>query len=120
MSEKVVGYSLIAFGLLAILLPALSVILVFTGNSEPVRVFSFEGIGINANDLVGGQLPTNQQIELISPNILNDTSNLIAHLFLMGFISTIGFRIATLGTMLVRPIVVKLKEASSEREAKKV
>lgn len=126
MSERVVGYLLLAVGILVIIISAISVILVFTGRTEPVQIFNFEGIGLNASDLVGGDLPAEQaaairqmtegqQMELISPDIINDTSNLFAHLFLMGFISTVGFKLASLGTMMVRPIVVKVQEASSTK-----
>lgn len=123
MTERVVGYILLGTGILVILASALSVIMVFTGRTEPIQIFNFEGIELNARDLIGGDLPAEQaalarqmvegqKMELISPEILNDTSNLFAHLFLMGFISTVGYKVASLGTMMVRPIVVKLKEAT--------
>jgi len=35
--------------------------------------------------------------------------NSFAHLVLMMFIGSIGFKISSLGTMLVRPVIVKLK-----------
>lgn len=114
MSEKVVGYVLLAVGILIIAITAINIISVFTGNVEPVQLFNFEGIGINTKELVGDAMPVaNQELDLISPDMLNDTSNLFAHIFLMGFISTVGFKIASLGTMLVRPIVVKVKEANA-------
>lgn len=122
MSEKAVGYSLLVVGILVILISALSVILVFTGNQKPVQIFNFESIGLDASSFLGGDLPPEQRaiveqagskkVDLIDAAILNDTSNLFAHLFLMGFVSTVGFKLASLGTMLVRPVVVKLKEAT--------
>ena len=130
MTERVVGYVLLAVGIVIILATAASVIMVFTGSAEPIQIFNFEGIGLNASDLFGGdmspeqaaalrQMTEGQQMELISPEILNETSNLFAHLFLMGFISTVGFKLASLGTMMVRPIVVKVKEANANQQTPK-
>ena len=118
MPEKAIGYTLLSVGILTILFTAFSVIQVFTGNAEPVQIFTFEGIGLSASELTGGAIPANEQIDLISPELINDTSNLFAHIFLMGFISTVGFKLASLGTMMVRPIVVKVHEAHAPETPK--
>jgi len=49
--------------------------------------------------------------ELISSDLLNESSNLAAHLFLMGFMASIGYKIGSLGIQMLRPIVVKVREA---------
>lgn len=109
MSEKVIGYILLSVGILLILFTAFNIISVFTGSAKPVQMFNFEGIGVNTSDL---------DLDLVSPDLINQTSNLFAHIFLMGFISTVGFKLASLGTMLVRPIVVKVKEANAPQTPK--
>lgn len=115
MNEKYVGYFLLSIGVLAIVLSAAFVILVFSGSMEPVEIFKFEGIGINADALLGENMPAmNSEVELISSDIINETSNLFAHLFLMGFISTAGYKVASIGAMLIRPVVVKLKEVKDD------
>jgi len=121
MTEKAVGYVLLAIGILIILIAAFNVIMVFTGRAEAIQLFQFEGIGISASELLGGgELPVgNQQIELVSADLLNNTANVFAHLFLMGFISTVGYKIASLGTMMVRPIIVKVKEANAPQQTPK-
>ena len=130
MTDRVIGYVLLVSGILIILASALSVITVFTGRAEPIQIFQFGSIGLNASDLIGGDLPQEQvaiakqmtegqKMELISADLINDTSNVLAHLFLMGFISTVGFKIASLGTMMVRPIVVKLKEANAPQQVQR-
>ncbi len=119
MAERLVGYLLLILGLLIIGFAALSVYNVFNGTWESVDVFSFTGISINTADLVGQDLTASQRaqlnsqmgsMEVISQDLLNDPLNLAAHLFLMGFVVSVGFRIASLGTQLVRPIKVNLRE----------
>ena len=53
---------------------------------------------------------TSQKIEILPAEILNQTTNVFGHLILMGFIASIGYKVAGLGVLLIRPIVVKLKE----------
>ncbi len=120
MSEKVIGYILLCVGIIVIALSGYSVFAVFTKQAEPVKLFNFKGIGINVSQIASNSLPaelsqfvsknqTPQTTEIISADMLNETSNFIAHYILMGFIASIGFKLASLGVMLVRPIVVKLR-----------
>lgn len=128
MTEKILGYILISFGIMAIIYAVLSVYSVFTKKSKPVQLFNFEGISLDASQLVPQvpqDLPDNlppeasqllnqqnlssQKAELIPASVLNDSTNIFAHLFLMGFIASAGQKIASLGTRLVRPINVKLR-----------
>ncbi len=120
MSEKIIGYGLLISGIIIIALSGYSVYSVFTKQGEPVKLFNFKGIGINISQIAVNSLPQGisqfapkndnpQTTEIISADMLNETSNFIAHYILMGFIASIGFKIATLGTMMVRPIVVKLR-----------
>ena len=121
MTEKIIGYLLIAGGILVMIFSSFDVYLIFTKQKEPIKLFSFKGVGIDTGKLLPADLPpelskqlqTNQlgqnQVELISPDILNDTSNIFAHIIMMGFILNLGYKLASLGTKLVRPIQVKLK-----------
>ncbi len=118
MSEKIIGYILILSGIGIILFSALSAYNVFTGINRPAQLFKFDGISINLSSLVSQNLPEDAKIfmeqnpvkqEIMPASILNNTTNVLAHYLLMGFIASIGFKIASLGTLLVRPVVVKLK-----------
>lgn len=120
MTEKIIGYLLLAIGIITILFSGFSVYNVFTKQSKPVQLFNFKGIGFDTSQILSGALPpefANQipknskaaQTELIPPDLLNDSSNIFAHLMLMGFLASVGAKIAGIGTQLVRPIVVKLK-----------
>lgn len=103
MSEKVIGYALLIVGVIVIVFAAVSVVTVFTGHAQPVQLFNFSAMSIA---LAPGAKP----VELFSARDLNQTANITAQLFLMGFIAGIGEKLASLGVQLVRPIVVKAKE----------
>jgi len=120
MTEKIVGYLLIAAGIIVIVISSLNVLGLFTGKIKPVNLFSLSGVNINLSTLVAGipdqkeilDQPTgNTNTEIIDSDVINSPLNLFAHIFLMGFFVTAGGRISSIGTKLVRPIKVSLKEA---------
>jgi hypothetical protein len=109
MTEKITGYCLLAFGVFLILGSALSVYRVFTNQTKPLAVFNFEPISL---DLGQPQIPKTQ---IVPAAMLNDTANLAAHLFLMGFIASVGQKLASLGVQLLRPIEIKLSEGQKSK-----
>src|SRR3989344_5178000 len=112
-SEKVVGWLLLVLGVGIISYTSFNVYQVFTKKAKPVDLFSFPGITMDYSKLIQGA-PTNVDMkqELVSPQLLNEPTNYIAHLLLMGFIATAGYKIASIGTMLIRTIKVNVKEES--------
>ena len=125
MNEKILGYILLAVGLVTIIFAVVSVFNVFTAKVEPVDLFKLSGVSLDIGSLVGGDLPSEviAQIqrtggstngEIISPDLINKPLNIFAHLTLMGFLASVGFKVSSLGVMLVRPIKVKLKETSGK------
>lgn len=122
MTEKLAGYILLATGVVVILLSGFNVYQVFTKKAPPVQLFSFDAISIDAMQLLGGDMTPEErayakaqvgsaQLEIMSAAMINDTSNILAHVVLMGFIASVGMRLATIGTYLVRTIHVHVKEA---------
>ncbi len=121
MNPKILGYILLSIGISIIIYSGVSVYLVFTGSFEPFELFRFAGISLDPAKFLGGDISSpNQAIlqgqeigiqktELIPSEMLNQPTNIIAHVVLMGFMAMVGFRLASIGAMLVRPIVVKLK-----------
>jgi hypothetical protein len=118
-SDRAVGYVLFALGILLIIYSAFNVYQVFTRGFEPVSLFDFQSIGIDASSLIGSDLPPEQRellkqsggssnLEIIPAQMINQTSNVFAHIILMGFLASVGYKIASLGIMMLRPIVVKL------------
>lgn len=125
MNEKVAGYVLLVTGVVVMLVAGLSVYMVFTKRAEPVQLFTGAGISLDLSSL-GGNLnalnnagvnnPKSQTkpADIIPAALLNDTSNLFAHVFLMSFLASIGFKLATLGVQMLRPIVIKLKASDGK------
>ncbi|MBI2034499.1 MAG: hypothetical protein HYT11_02080 [Candidatus Levybacteria bacterium] len=117
MSERVTGYILLGIGICIMLFALGNIYLLFTSKIQPIHLFDTKGISLDINSLMP-QLPEgvklekkSQGAELISSETINQTLNLSAHFFLMSFVMTFGYKLASLGVMLVRPVVVKLKEA---------
>ncbi len=104
MSEKIIGYSLLAVGVLVIIFTAGSVFVVFTGKILPIQLFNLPAITLSL-------APGTKPVELMTADAINQTSNLAAHLFLMGFLAGAGQKLASLGVQLVRPIVIKAKDS---------
>lgn len=111
MVEKIIGYTILAIGVIIIVFSAINIFLVFTGQSKPVNLFNFPAVSLDLGQSLGlpGGVKT-KPTELVSAEVLNQTSNIFAQLLLMGFMASIGQKLASLGVSLVRPIVVKLKE----------
>lgn len=117
MSEKIIGYSLLTLGVVIIFLSSFSVFTVFTGRAKPVQLFNFESVSIDFSQIISASLPTTNlssapgpKTEIIKGDMLNTTSNIFAHLVLMGFLASSGLKLAQIGVNLLRPIVVKIKE----------
>jgi len=112
-SNKIIGYTLLLIGLVMIFYPVYNVYQVFKGQALPYHLFSFDPIAIDLSKFVEGA-PQNANLtqELVSSDLLNKPLDLLAHVILMGFIVTAGYKIAGIGVMLVRTIKVKLKDGA--------
>ncbi|OGM29010.1 hypothetical protein A2801_04010 [Candidatus Woesebacteria bacterium RIFCSPHIGHO2_01_FULL_41_10] len=131
MSEKVIGYALLLSGLFVVIFAGISVYQVLTGKTEPAPLFSFGAVELSLDSIVAPenrealkQLAGSDEIpktELVSAELINDTTNVFAHVILMGFLVSIGGRIAGIGTNLLRPIIVKAPgmKLISQHEEKK-
>lgn len=110
-SDRLVGYLLFVLGILIIFYSAFNVYKVFTKAFEPVQLFSFQGIGIDAASLGGSETKSSgsNKLEIIPGSMINQMSNVLAHILLMGFLASIGYKVASLGIMMLRPVVVKLQ-----------
>lgn len=111
MSEKLIGYILLSVGILLMIGPTVSVLLVFTHAIAPIQLFSFSGISLDMGQIMSANLPAGMtlpamQTEIIPASMLNESANIFAHVFLMGFILNLGYKLASLGIALLRPIQV--------------
>lgn len=108
MSERIIGYAFLIIGVVIILLSAFNVYFVFTGQAQPIHVFNFPAVSLDLGQTLGLPTGAGKPAELISGEMLNQTSNVFAHLFLMGFLATTGQKLASLGVQLVKPINIKI------------
>jgi hypothetical protein len=110
-SEKAIGYVLLVIGLIAIFYSAFSVYAVFTGLMHPFNLFKFDAIKLDLGKFII-QAPSEQKLtqEIVPADVLNSPMNYFAHLLLMGFLASVGLKIASIGTMLLRPIKIKIRE----------
>jgi len=114
MPEKFIGYILLILGLVIIVASALNIYQVFILSKQPLQIFNFNSVSMSASNITGVELPSNQdpQLELFSADMLNKPLNLMSQLFLMGFMASIGYKIASLGIQLMRLYPPQTKSAS--------
>ncbi len=127
-ANMVIGYGLVAVGVLIMLLSLFQVYRVFTKQAQVVQFFSFQGVKIDLGALAP-QIDTSAldkvrtslnlppstsspsrsvaETEIIPAEVLNGPANLGVYMLFMGFVLNLGYKIADLGTKLVRPIYVK-------------
>lgn len=108
MIEKVVGYILLLLGVLTIVFSSINAFNILTRKINPIKFVNEDLVSVIApSNTLNNQVSLNQML-----NIDNDTISLITnigvHLLILGFIMKAGFHLASLGTMLVRPIIVDL------------
>lgn len=131
MTEKIIGYILIAVGLITIALAVNSVYKVFTGKDQPSNIMDLPAITLDMSSLIGGDISPaqretinkqnpNLKTELFPAKSLNTPLNLVYHLIFMGFIVTVGFKVASIGTQLARPIKVNLREDKTKEKSTEV
>lgn len=127
MSAKLIGNLLLFFGVLAIVLSTLNAYQVLTHQTKPITYFKPEDTTFDIKGLVENLSPelnnpsvknTAVQKDILSPTLINDSVNLTIHLFLLGIISGAGFKLASIGAMLVRSIEVKLIQSPFEKITK--
>jgi hypothetical protein len=104
-TEKVLGYALLAAGLVIIVLSAYNAYLIFTGASAPPQVFKMESVVINLNSNSG---PANS-LELISGQNASKFTNMAVWYVLMFFLAQAGGKISSLGIQLLKEIKVVVK-----------
>ena len=108
--EKIVGYVLLAIGVIVIFFSISQMMVVFTGGSPPPKLFNFSDISIPAEQ--------GQNILLMSGQELSKLAAMVFWYMLMFFIMWGGGKIASLGVNLLREIRVEIKEPLRKIEEK--
>lgn len=122
--EKIAGYVLLVVGVVIILGGALSVYQIFVGHATPVQIFHFPSVSIDLTSSLLATLPAQARsaapamapTEIMSGETISATANLVGHLLLMGFMLNVGYKLASLGVQLLRPIVVQAKTVEKDSQ----
>lgn len=113
MAEKNTGYALLYFGIIVMVITAIVVTLTFVGILNPIPLFNIPAPSFNTGSLMpsipGLPKAGGQEIQIIPTAGFNKLLNLGIELLLMGFILSFGFKLASLGVNLVRPIKITEK-----------
>lgn len=109
--EKIVGYILLATGLILIFFSIYQMMSVFTGASPPPKLFNFSDIYFPAG---GGSEP----MLMMLGEELNRLAAMGFWYILMFFIMWAGGKVASLGVNLIREIRVEVKEPLKKTEEK--
>lgn len=129
MTEKAVGYTLLAIGIIIMIVASMQAITVFTGKSKPVRIFQSKPVvqqtapiqktqeelllDIQSGDfssIMNSGMSSGLQSFGIDPNMINDSLNYTVYFFLMQFLLGLGFKLASLGVQMVRPVNVIVRK----------
>lgn len=116
MGTKSTGYGLLALGILIMIFSVVQVFLLFTNQIKPPTLFTennTQNQTINPSGLANpqgtGGINFSAIIDQAIGPKLNQALNMGTYFFLMTFLGGFGYKIASLGIQLIRPIVVKLK-----------
>ena len=108
MTEKIVGYILLLSGVLAIVFSGINAFNILTRRADPIEFVNKEIVSvITPSSTLKSQVSLNQMLN-IDDQTISLVTNIGIHLLILGFFMRAGFHLASLGTMLVRPIVVDL------------
>lgn len=112
MIEKIIGYFLIFFGVMIIIFSGLNAFSILTKRSDPIEFVNKEIVSaISPSETLKNQVSLNQMLNIDGETITLIT-NIGIHLLLLSFVMKAGFHLASIGTMLVRPIVVDVNTKS--------
>lgn len=117
--DKIIGYVLLAAGILMIVIPIFLIANVLTGKSKPVQVFNVEAPTFeipldtpkDAKTSTGLNITQSgsQKAKIIPDEVFNSSLNIGMYYLLMVFIGSSGSKIAGIGIKLIKDIKVQVK-----------
>ncbi|MGD0523253.1 MAG: hypothetical protein ABSA43_01700, partial [Candidatus Microgenomates bacterium] len=101
-------------GILIILFSAFNGFQLIIKQAQPVQFFTLASTNSEIPLNLGGTQVNINPSSLfdslgLSGTTISFTLNLVFHLLILGFIAKMGFHLASVGSMLVRPIIVDIK-----------
>ena len=119
MVEKIAGYVLLVFGFMVIFFSLSNIFMIMNRTSEPIQFVDMDAIVLKQNiplssfpesirpqleEAINGAAP----MVLMNKKDINQSTNFMFHIFIMGFFINAGSAIATLGTKLIREVNIKV------------
>ncbi|RLG60322.1 hypothetical protein DRN86_02860 [Candidatus Geothermarchaeota archaeon] len=106
--DKMIGYALLATGIILIVFSIYSMYSVFTMASSPPPIFRMDDIKIQITPPREGQPPS--EIVLVPGDQASNVVNMMLWGLLMFFISSAGAKIGGIGVKLIKEVKVEVKE----------
>jgi hypothetical protein len=133
MSEKLTGYILLGIGAVVMIIALIQILSIMSSSNVPVVIFKISettSSGSNGSfnpldpsslldSLNSGDLSS---LNLIDPKVISNLLNIIVYYLIMQFLMGFGYKIASLGVQLLRPINVNMKnrDLTTEETPKEV
>src|SRR5512138_1145219 len=99
--ERVMGYALLAVGVVMVVVAVVDMVAVFTGLASPPSLFSFQDINIPN---------LNGSTTVIPGAELSQLPNLFFWFLLMSFVAYAGGKIASIGVDLIKEVHLQVEE----------
>lgn len=119
MDNKIIGYILLIIGISIILFSGFSVYQVFNGQINPYNLFTLNSINLDLKTMISPEqaslISGNTNIELFSGDVFSQFTNIFMHLLLMGFLANAGYKIAIIGSHMIKSIEFKTKIDKKEK-----
>lgn len=130
-TEKIVGYTLLGVGILLMIISSIQIVFIFTGKIMPIQIVKSQPQKSNQNSIKNidktnyDELLQQAQQDpfsligsgkdsgisgIIDPAVINQMLNLIIYYFIMQFVLGFGYKLASLGVQMVRPLKVSVEQ----------
>jgi len=129
-AEKIIGYTMLGVGILLMMFSSFQIILTFTGKAQPIKIFESEPKENVQNDTSNLDISNPDQLlqqiqqdpfslltsggsgtnfpQIIDPTIINQMLNLMVYYFIMQFVLGLGYKLASLGVQMIRPLKISI------------
>jgi hypothetical protein len=126
-SEKVIGYFLLLMGILIIVFATFFALRVFSGKSEPYKVFEVqapsikipspsvdfdipEGVDLPPGFSLNQQAASESEVKILPDEVFNSLLNIGVFYLAMMFLASSGAKLADMGIKMVKDIKVHIKQ----------
>ncbi len=132
-TEKIIGYTMLGVGILLMIFSSFQIILTFTGKAQAIKIFESAPKENLQNDTNALDMSNPDQLlqqvqqdpfslltsggsgagfpQIIDPTVINQMLNLMVYYFIMQFLLGLGYKLASLGVQMVRPLKISIDKS---------